>query len=196
VPSGVEFDLSVGHYPQSLSTSLLQNGATSSDDEEEALKKDEPSDELVLPTPRNHLAVRIASALKGPDRVNTQPFHGYAGRWPVAVGRALMEMLFFSGNYRWPILIGGLVLLAIAFACKQFATNADYYVLHSLWHLFVFSSAGTLLFARPNQLEPVYLAPIRARKRLQRLHILTHAAMFELRAADLLLHSAHERAKS
>jgi hypothetical protein len=71
----------------------------------------------------------------------------------------MADLTLFSHNYRLRYMVAGGVCLLTAILCKTLASNADYPILHSLWHVFVFSSAFAFTSARAHGL-PLVAAPL------------------------------------
>ena len=82
-----------------------------------------------------------------------------SGVWLFALPCVVLIDLFFTkNNFRLAWFVGGLACFAVAFACKVLATNANYWELHSCWHMFVYSAAGMLVLSRRDHFVPLALA--------------------------------------
>ena len=69
--------------------------------------------------------------------------------------RIMVNMIVFSGNFRGRLLVSGILVFLIAIVCKLLASNNNYWLMHSAWHVGSFGAAALLVLARCNYAEPL-----------------------------------------
>ena len=79
---------------------------------------------------------------------------------PTAVAVCVIDVFVTPGNFRLTWLAAGIGCFISALACKVSATNDTYWVFHSLWHVFSYGAAASLVCARADYSVPLRVAAL------------------------------------